>query len=160
VPVDTGNIALWLEDSLEIEENKQKPLSATQLADSLIAYAQQYMGDRYRRGGTGGRGFDCSGFTLVVFRRYGIRLPHTSEGQSLLGVKIPINQVRKGDLLFFRRRSRNSRRIGHVGIVISNPGEPVRFIHSSTSSGVRIDYLDAPYYKKRYMKAARVLPSR
>jgi hypothetical protein len=44
-----------------------------------------------------------------------------------------------------------------VGIVISKPGEPVRFIHSSVGDGVRIDRMDADYYRKRFIRVARVL---
>jgi cell wall-associated NlpC family hydrolase len=56
----------------------------------------------------------------------------------------------------FKGRGRRNRRIGHVGIVISEKGEPVRFIHSSTSDGVRIDRLEFDYYRKRYVKAVRL----
>jgi len=126
------------------------------LADSLIAYAFSYMGRNYKRGGTGLRGFDCSGYTLTVFKHFGIKLPHTSAGQALIGFEIKQKQIQKGDLVFFRGRSRRSKRIGHVGIVISEKGQPVRFIHSSTSDGVRIDRLDAPYYKVRFLKANRI----
>src|SRR6218665_376288 len=33
--------------------------------DSLIQVAYGYMGNRYRRGGTSTKGFDCSGFTMT-----------------------------------------------------------------------------------------------
>lgn len=151
---------LLFNDSILKVPNETKQLGGKNLTDSLIKIASSYIGDRYRRGGTSSKGFDCSGFTLVVFKHFGIKLPHTSAGQSLLGFEVPKKQIQKGDLLFFRSRSRRSRRIGHVGIVISDRGEPVKFIHSSTSSGVRIDNLEAEYYKKRFMKATRVLPSR
>ena len=128
--------------------------------DSIINYAISFMGDRYRRGGTGAKGFDCSGFTMKVYRKYGIKLPHTSAGQSFMGVEVQRNQINKGDLLFFKGRNSRRRGIGHVGIVVSNKGDPIQFIHSSTSAGVRIDRLDAPYYKRRFMKATRVLPLR
>jgi murein DD-endopeptidase / murein LD-carboxypeptidase len=126
--------------------------------DSVLAYAKTFLGDRYQRGGTSTKGFDCSGYTMMVYRKFGIKLPHTSAGQSFIGVEIPKKLISKGDLLFFRGRNSRRRGIGHVGIVISEKGEPIQFIHSSTSSGVRVDRLDAEYYKKRYMKATRVLP--
>lgn len=124
--------------------------------DSLIQYAYTFLGNRYRRGGIGLKGFDCSGYTLTVFKGFGIKLPHTSAGQGLMGFEVSRKNIRKGDLVFFRGRSRKGKRIGHVGIVISNKGEPVRFIHSSTSEGVRIDRLDFMYYKKRFIKATRL----
>jgi len=140
-----------------VDSTAFKPKKKIQ-ADSVIIYAQTFMGDRYRRGGATTKGFDCSGYTMTVYKKFGIKLPHTSAGQSFIGVEIPRKQISKGDLLFFRGRSSRRRGIGHVGIVISEKGEPVQFIHSSTSSGVRIDRLEAEYYKKRYIKATRVLP--
>lgn len=124
--------------------------------DSLVSYAFSFYGNRYKRGGTGGAGFDCSGFTMVVFRQMGVRLPHTSAGQGLIGINVSRPNIQKGDLIFFRGANRRSRRIGHVGIVISEKGEPVRFIHSSTSSGVRVDALDFAYYRNRYVKTVRI----
>ncbi|MFA6259937.1 MAG: C40 family peptidase [Bacteroidia bacterium] len=125
-------------------------------SDSLIHYSYTFLGNRYRRGGIGLKGFDCSGYTMTVFKGFGIKLPHTSAGQALMGFEVSRKNIRKGDLVFFRGRSRKGKRIGHVGIVISNKGEPVRFIHSSTSEGVRIDRLDFMYYKKRFIKATRL----
>jgi len=127
------------------------------LKDSVIAYANTYLGRNYRRGGVSATGFDCSGFTMIIFAKHGIRLPHTSAGQSLVGIDIKKNQGEKGDLIFFKGRSRKSKRIGHVGLIISNRGEPIRFIHSSVTDGVRIDHLDAPYYKVRFVKIKRVI---
>ncbi|MBW7844526.1 MAG: C40 family peptidase [Bacteroidia bacterium] len=135
-----------------IKPTKQKNLRI----DTLINFAHQLLGSRYRRGGTGSIGFDCSGYTLTVFKNSNIKLPHTSAGQSLMGIPVNIANAQKGDLIFFKGANRRSRRIGHVGIVISEKGEPVRFIHSSTSTGVRVDKLSATYYKNRYVKTVRI----
>lgn len=129
---------------------------ASNRIDSLINHAYSYMGNRYRRGGTSTAGFDCSGFTMTVFKHVNIKLPHTSAGQGLIGVEVSKANIQKGDLILFRGGNRRSRRIGHVGIVVSEKGEPVRFIHSSTSEGVRVDQLNAPYYQKRYVKTVRI----
>lgn len=148
---DTGAIPI---DSLA--NQKVVVLKPLTKPDSLVNYAYTFIGDRYRRGGTSTKGFDCSGYTLTVYKAFGIQLPHTSAGQGLVGITIPKAQISKGDLILFKGRSRKSSRIGHVGIVISERGEPVRFIHSSTSEGVRIDRLDFVYYQKRYVKAVRI----
>jgi murein DD-endopeptidase / murein LD-carboxypeptidase len=132
------------------------PMTSATMADSLIQYAYTFLGNRYRSGGTTASGFDCSGYTMTIFRHFGIKLPHTSAGQGLVGVPVTKQNIQKGDLILFKGRSRKSNRIGHVGIVISEKGQPVRFIHSSTSEGVRIDRLDYDYYKKRYVKAVRL----
>lgn len=132
-----------------------KLASATKV-DSLIQHAYSFIGDRYRRGGVSTKGFDCSGYTMTVFKKFDIKLPHTSAGQGLVGVEVAKANIKKGDLILFKGRSRRSRTIGHVGIVISEKGEPVRFIHSSSSEGVRIDRLEFDYYKKRYVKTVRL----
>ena len=124
--------------------------------DNLIEYSYTFLGDRYRRGGTGTKGFDCSGFTMMVFKNSGIKLPHTSAGQGLVGIEVPKAKIKRGDLILFKGRNRRSKNIGHVGIVISEKDEPVKFIHSSVGDGVRIDRLDAEYYKNRYVKTVRL----
>lgn len=146
-------------DTLAVQHTIAKPeTSQPQLTrtDSLIQYAYTFIGKRYRRGGTTVKGFDCSGYTMIVFKQFGIKLPHTSAGQGLVGFEVTRNNIKKGDLILFKGRNRRSRRIGHVGIVISEKGEPVRFIHSSTSEGVRIDRLEFAYYKHRYLKTVRI----
>lgn len=165
----TGQVALFPDSSDELTDTSESVKVPSELPDvfivttnkprridSLVNYAYAFLGDRYRRGGTGAKGFDCSGFTLTVFKRFGIKLPHTSAGQGLVGYEVNLKNIMKGDLILFRGRNRRSRRIGHVGIVISEKGQDVRFIHSSTSEGVRIDRLDYDYYKKRYVKAVRL----
>lgn len=142
-------------DTIATSTSSGKLVSAT-LADGVISYAQSFSGKRYRRGGTGAKGFDCSGFTMIVFHKFGIKLPHTSAGQGLVGYEVNLRNARKGDLILFRGRNMRSRRIGHVGIIISGKGEPVQFIHSSSSEGVRTDKADSPYYKKRYVKTVRI----
>ena len=143
-----------LADSFDVKDSKHvTPLCKY---DSLFAYAQSFMGKKYKRGGTNFKGFDCSGYTMTVFKHFGIKLPHTSAGQSLIGIEVNKKNIKKGDLIFFKGRSSRRNRIGHVGIVISEPNEPIRFIHSSSGDGVRIDRLDADYYKRRYIKTTRI----
>jgi len=153
-------IKLW-KDSSAVLIDSIYPITISQnkimsAIDSLIDYSYTFLGDRYRRGGTGTKGFDCSGFTMMVFRNSGIKLPHTSAGQGLVGIEVSKNNIRRGDLILFKGRNRRSKSIGHVGIVVSEKGEPVKFIHSSVGDGVRIDRLEAEYYKNRYMKSVRL----
>lgn len=142
-----------------LAEAKLKLMAAAPKAnrEALVKYAKEFMGLRYRRGGGSSKGFDCSGFTSYVFAHFSIKLPHTSSGQSLYGIDVPMARLMKGDLIFFKGANLRKRYIGHVGIVISEKGEPVRFIHSSTSEGVRIDNLSSYYYRLRFVKGKRIL---
>ena len=133
----------------------EKPGTARTLAGAgsqpaPVSRALGYLGARYCYGGSGARGFDCSGFTSYIYRQYGIRLPHNSAAQYRVGKPVSRNELRSGDLVFFRTRGR---RISHVGIYIGNG----KFVHASSARGrVRIDTLTSGYYHQRYVGARRI----
>lgn len=116
----------------------------------LIRTALAYRGTPYVRGGTGARGFDCSGFTRYVYSRHGVALPHSSCAQASCGNAVDRSELRPGDLVFFQTRAR---RISHVGIYIGRN----RFVHAATPRhGVTVSSLDEAYYRSRYRGARRV----
>jgi len=111
---------------------------------------QLYKNTKYKYGGTDKNGFDCSGFTLTVYKNaFNIKLPRTTDAMSTLGKKVSKRKLKPGDLVFFRP----SRKYDHVGIFIENN----TFIHSSTSRGVIKSNLNNPYWKKKYRFAKRIL---
>lgn len=121
--------------------------------DLLVAEALKYQGTKYVFGGCTPGGFDCSGFIQFIFHKFNIELPRTSINQSKSGKHIGLKKVKKGDLIFFRGSNIKDRKIGHVGIVISERGQPIRFIHASTSRGVVVSNLSSTYYKERFRRA-------
>lgn len=111
---------------------------------------QNYKGIKYKYGGTDKRGFDCSGFTQIVYRNaFQIELPRTTESIAKLGKKVSKKKLSPGDLVFFRP----SRRYRHVGIFLGNN----TFMHSSTSRGIIKSKLDNVYWKKKYRFAKRIM---
>ena len=81
---------------------------------ALVQYALQFVGNRYVWGGTSlTNGVDCSGFTMQIYARFGISLPHHAASQPGYGKKIKASEARPGDLFFY-----GSGGIGHVGIYI------------------------------------------
>jgi cell wall-associated NlpC family hydrolase len=115
-----------------------------------VRRALGYLGARYCYGGSGSRGFDCSGFTSYIYRPHGISLPHNSAAQYRVGKPVSRSELRPGDLVFFRTRGN---RISHVGIYIGNG----KFVHASSARGrVRIDTLTSGYYHQRYVGARRI----
>ncbi len=126
--------------------------------DDILSEAKTHLGTRYRRGGKSPAGFDCSGFTGYVFRQFGYRLGASSRDQYARdGVSVPTDEIRPGDLVFFKGRSKGS--VGHVGIAVDRDPATgdVTFIHSATSSGIRYDRISAPYYRQRFLGARRVI---
>lgn len=106
---------------------------------------------RYRRGGRSpASGFDCSGFVRYVFQQgMGTELPNTSAAQFGYGQPVSRDQLRSGDLVFFRTRGK---RVSHVGIYL---GEG-RFIHApSSGKTVSVNALSERYWAQRYAGARR-----
>ena len=128
------------------------------LRDSIVNYAQNYIGTKYLYGGVNPTtGFDCSGFVMYVFRKFGIQLPHASRSMADTGNEKPRENAEVGDIIVFQGRSTTT--VGHVGIVYNTPGGEVIFIHSSSprSGGVIFSSLDESYYKQRFIKIIDVL---
>ncbi len=123
----------------------------------LLNYAYTFLGTKYRIGSSSPKGFDCSGFTSYVFKQFGYDLNRTSGMQVSNGVPVAKNELRPGDLVFFNGRA-VGKRIGHVGIVteVKDDGQ-FEFIHSCNSKGVTVSSSEETYYKRRYVKASRVI---
>lgn len=117
------------------------------LGSDIVDYAKQFIGNRYRYGGTSlTNGTDCSGFTMSVYAHFGINLTRTSRSQALSGTRVSISNLKSGDLVFYAR----SGRINHVAIYIGN-GKVISA--SSPKTGIRVTslYYRTPYKAVRYI---------
>ena len=122
-----------------------KPEPST--AEKIVATSKKYLGCRYSYGASGPNKFDCSGYTMYVFKQYGISLPHSASGQRRTGTEISKSNLQVGDLAFFLGTT-------HVGIYIGGG----QFIHASTTNyDVTINSLNSGYWANHYSGACRVL---
>ena len=95
---------------------------------NVANFATQFVGNPYVYGGSSlTNGTDCSGFTMSVYRNFGISLPHSSGGQRAVGYDVGgLANAQPGDLVCYS---------GHVGLYIGNG----QIVHASTpSSGIKI----------------------
>lgn len=130
-------------------EEFQGKWKSTSEMDRLIQKASGFLGVRYRLGGNSKRGIDCSALVQNVYRSFNVNLPRVARDQSKVGVEVDIDELAKGDLIFFN----TNRYLGHVGIYIGNN----EFIHaSSRTRRVRIDSLNHPFYQERFERAVRI----
>ncbi len=127
------------------------------VVDSIITFGKTFIGKPYKYGGTGPHAFDCSGFTSYLLKPFGFNLPHSARAQYHATNYIPIDSIRKGDLVYFEGRKRNGI-IGHVGIVVSDSltRGSFEFLHASTSNGIIVSRSFEPYYNNRLVKASRL----
>ena len=122
------------------------------LVSDVIATALSLRGTQYRNGGSEpSAGFDCSGLVQWVFAQHGTALPRETREQYESGKKIDQDEVRPGDLVFFKTVSKGP---SHVGIALGG-GE---FVHAPSSRGVvRVEsYTKTPYWADRWLGARRV----
>ena len=134
--------------------NTETTTEETSKGQEIVEYAKQYLGCPYVYGGSGDKSFDCSGFTMYVYKKFGYTLSHSAIAQSKVGTYVAKEDLQAGDLVFFLDYETMDG-IGHCGIYIGN-GE---FIHASSGSGycVKISNLLTGSYNKRYATARRLI---
>ena len=105
---------------------------------AICNYGLQFVGNRYVWGGTSlTKGTDCSGFTMSVYKNFGIKIPRTSQQQAKAGTKISLSEAKAGDLVFYS----NGRRINHVALYLGNG----QVVHASNPrSGIKVSNV---YYR-------------
>ena len=140
VDVD-GDECYVAREFVELSEQLPKAMTMTEIRYGegisdvrvdMVQYACQFVGNRYVWGGTSlTNGVDCSGFTMRIYEKYGIYLPHSSSAQSGYGTRINPSEAKPGDLFFYG----NGGGINHVAMYIGN-GQVVHA--SSAKTGIKI----------------------
>jgi cell wall-associated NlpC family hydrolase len=113
-------------------------------AQVIVNTVMAERGRPYVWGGTGPRGFDCSGLTLAAARAAGIHLPHSARLQARRGRAVSRAALRPGDLVFFYSP------ISHVGVYIGHG----QVVHAPTYGDV-VKVSDIAYMG-RYAGARRI----
>lgn len=155
----------WQEESFPMAEMWVKPwnnkaytytyattrtlLSSDEARGEVLQYAKKFLGNPYVWGGTSlTNGCDCSGFAQQIFANFGYTLPRTSRQQAKAGTRIPVQEAKPGDLLFYQRESGF---IYHVMIYLGDG----KIIHAgSEATGIQISDFN---YEKSTEFAVRVI---
>ncbi len=140
VPDAAGNESAAADTSAPVDQQK------------MMETIAEWLETPYAYGGDGNdEGIDCSAFTQEVFEQaVSITLPRSSAEQAQVGKRVQRDELKFGDLVFFKTRGRT---ISHVGIYLGDD----LFAHASSGEGVTISSLDSTYFNKRYAAARRVL---
>ncbi|MBU3741875.1 MAG: NlpC/P60 family protein [Candidatus Kapabacteria bacterium] len=118
----------------------------------IIDVVMDWLGTRYRFGGSDRSGIDCSAFTRMVYTNVAkVDLPRTAASQ--IGIGAPVSRrgtLQFGDLVFFH--TRRHAYVSHVGIYLGDD----LFAHASSRYGVTISSLQSTYYSKRLIGVRRI----
>lgn len=118
--------------------------------NAVLQKALGLLGIRYRFGGSSYAGIDCSAFVKKVFAAQSLPLPRTAREQFTKGTVVPLEQLQKGDLLFYQTYAGFP---SHVGIYVGNE----LMIHASSEGGqVMISRMNSPYFLSRFLGARRI----
>jgi len=134
-------------ESVIADNNMNKDELRFSLLQSAFA---QWQGSPYQFGGNSKNGIDCSSFVQIVYRdSFNVALPRTTAQQVEQGNFVYREQLRVGDLVFFK----TGWQARHVGIYTGGDD----FIHASSSKGVTRSSLNNVYWKANYWQARRIL---
>lgn len=125
---------------------------APDLPSNIEQEISKFFGLRYRFGGEGKSGIDCSALIQQVYSdAFGVSLPRSSSEQSRMGSldTISSDDLKTGDLVFF---GPSRKQVNHVGMYLAGG----RFLHAARSEGVTISSLDEGYWKSRLMFSKRM----
>jgi len=129
------------------------PATPSDKAAEILSSALGLVGVKYKYGGRSPEsGLDCSGFVGHVFHNtVGLVLPRSASAISMVGSKIAQNELRPGDLVFFKTMRKA---ISHVGIYLGDN----QFVHASSSKtgDVMVSNMTEKYWSKHFSVARRV----
>ncbi len=109
---------------------------------SAISFARSQVGDRYILGANGPDAWDCSSLMQAAYKKAGVSLPRVTYDQIKKGVEVPIDEVKPGDLVFYKDLSHVGMYAGNGRVIeAANPGRGV---------------VEGPMYSK-FKRARRVM---
>lgn len=119
----------------EVTFETSSPTRGHDLSESIVNCAKEFLNVPYLWGGKSFFGIDCSGFTQIIYKIHGIKIPRDTYQQAEMGEALTfIEEAKPGDLAFFEN---SEGRIIHVGFILADQ----KIIHAHGK--VRIDSLDS-----------------
>ena len=115
-------------DASKKAQSVQQSTVAKTKGEMVASYALQFVGNPYVYGGCSlTKGTDCSGFVMLIYRHFGVNLPHYDAAIRTKGKSVPsLQEAKAGDIICY---------YGHVAIYLGDG----RIVHASNSrDGIKI----------------------
>ncbi|MDP1708023.1 MAG: C40 family peptidase [Gammaproteobacteria bacterium] len=135
---------------VDVQAGDSSGASVSASSIKVLSVAREKLDSPYQYGGAGPDSFDCSGLVYYGYLQAGIILPRTALAQFSHTTPISADELKPGDLVFFRL---GGSRVSHVGIYEGGRS----FIHApSTGRSVMSDSLDNRYWRERWVRGGRI----
>jgi len=125
----------------------------------MLNVAKSLVGTKYVWAGEDPKGFDCSGYTMYLYKQIGYKLPHNAQLQSKIGITVPLEEAKPGDLIFFGYKTGTTYHAVHAGVIYANNNGVIDLTHC-VSGGVNIhlsDNSNNKYWLKRVLFVKRII---
>ncbi len=155
---DTRNTAIKSSVIIKKKVSARAINTRTLSADSVMRFAEALIGIPYKYGGSKPEtGFDCSGLIYYVFNNFKVSVPRVSVDYTNAGVEVDIKDSKRGDIILFTGSDARSGVVGHMGFIVSNKNNRIRFLHAASgeNGGVMISEMNG-YFIPRFVKVNRV----
>ena len=160
VPSEKGTdrksiIPYWKRKSIETSPEK-KASSYLSLRYNVLKEAEKYVGIPYTWAGkTPETGFDCSGFTSYVLRKFDYIISPSSKDQAKLGVPKSLDDCNPGDLIIFRN---DKNEVFHVSFIADIQPQVIEVIHSVNGGVKKENLFNNTWWMNKKMEVRSILP--
>ena len=160
VPSEKGTdrksiIPYWKRKSIETSPEK-KASSYLSLRYNVLKEAEKYVGIPYTWAGkTPETGFDCSGFTSYVLRKFNYNISPSSKDQAKLGVPKSLDDCNPGDLIIFRN---DKNEVFHVSFIADIQPQVIEVIHSVNGGVKKENLFYNTWWMNKKMEIRSILP--
>lgn len=128
--------------------HKKETVSYSVSKEEILRIYRKWKGVHYKMGGNSMAGIDCSALTRRVYSKTNVYLPRTTSRQIRLGKRVKKENLRVGDLVFFKSTPHQR----HVGVYVGNG----KFMHASSKKGVTISTLNNKYWVAHYEQSRHI----
>jgi cell wall-associated NlpC family hydrolase len=98
---------------ITVKAAASKAAQSKAAANRVLTEAAKHKGKKYKFGAAGPKRFDCSGYTMYVYKKAaGKKLPHKAHLQQRYGKSVARSKARPGDLIVIRKGTKGT----HAGI--------------------------------------------
>lgn len=151
----TNSIPYWKRRA-DVAPVESKVSANRALRYNVIAEAEKYIGVPYTWAGKSPEtGFDCSGFTSYVLRKFNYNISPSSKDQAKLGTPISLDSCNPGDLIVFRN---DKNEVFHVSFIADIQPQVIEVIHSVNGGVKKENLFNNAWWMNKKMEIRSVLP--